>query len=79
MKAPVRLFATAFALLALAVPAFAQGAGSPVGVWDGVVGVSNNTIEIPFKFEIVAANGSYRGYFFDGDVKVASQPAQHMR
>ncbi len=74
MKAPVRLFATAFALLALAVPAFAQGAGSPVGVWDGVVGVSNNTIEIPFKFEIVAANGSYRGYFFDGDVKVASQP-----
>ncbi len=74
MKFTVRLFATAFALLALAAPAFAQGAASPAGVWDGVVSVSNNTIEIPFKFEIVAANGSYRGYFFDGDVKVASQP-----
>ena len=36
--------------------------------------VSNNTIEIPFKFEIVASGGSYRGYFFDGDVKVPSAP-----
>ena len=74
MKATARLVTTAFALLALAAPAFAQGAASPVGVWDGAVSVSNNTIEIPFKFEIVAANGSYRGYFFDGDVKVPSQP-----
>ena len=74
MKFTIRLFVTVFALLALAAPAFAQGAASPVGVWDGVVSVSNNTIEIPFRFEVVAANGSYRGYFFDGDVKVPSQP-----
>ncbi|MGC4086177.1 MAG: TlpA disulfide reductase family protein [Vicinamibacterales bacterium] len=39
-----------------------------------MVSVSNATIEIPFKFEIVNSNGVYRGYFFDGDVKVASQP-----
>ncbi len=74
MKFTVRLFTTALALLALAAPAFAQVAAAPAGVWDGVVSVSNGTIEIPFKFEIVAANGSYRGYFFDGDVKVPSQP-----
>jgi len=47
---------------------------SPVGQWDGVVAVSNGTIDIPFKFEIVAAGNGIRGYFFDGDVKVASQP-----
>ncbi len=74
MKFTIRLFTIALALLAVAAPAFAQGAASPAGVWDGVVSVSNGTIEIPFKFEIVAANGSYRGYFFDGDVKVPSQP-----
>ena len=73
MKGFVRLIALAGLALALAVPAHAQGA-SPAGQWDAVVGVSNNTIEIPFRFEIVNVNGSYRGYFFDGDVKVPSQP-----
>ncbi len=73
MKGFVRLIALAGLALALAVPAHAQG-GSPAGQWDAVVGVSNNTIEIPFRFEIVNVNGSYRGYFFDGDVKVPSQP-----
>jgi peroxiredoxin len=75
MKSSVRLFTgTAVAILALAGAALAQ-TPSPVGQWDGVVTVSNNTVEIPFRFEIVAQNGSYRGYFFDGDVKVPSQPA----
>jgi len=74
MKSPVRLFTvTVFALLAMGAAAFAQ-TPSPVGQWDGVVTVSNNTIEIPFRFEIVSSGNSYRGYFFDGDVKVPSQP-----
>jgi peroxiredoxin len=74
MTSSVRLFTTAvLALLALRAPAFAQ-TPSPAGQWDGVVAVSNNSIEIPFRFEIVAAGGGYRGYFFDGDVKVPSQP-----
>jgi len=74
MKSSVRQFTvTALAFLALGAAALAQ-TPSPVGQWDGVVTVSNNTIEIPFRFEIVAQNGSYRGYFFDGDVKVPSQP-----
>jgi thiol-disulfide isomerase/thioredoxin len=58
--------------LALATVAAAQSA-TPAGQWDAVVGVSNNTIEIPFRFDIVNANGTWRGYFFDGDVKVPSQ------
>ena len=74
MKSSVRLFTiTLTALLASGAAAFAQ-TPSPVGQWDGVVTVSNNTIEIPFRFEIVSSGGSYRGYFFDGDVKVPSQP-----
>jgi thiol-disulfide isomerase/thioredoxin len=73
MKSTVRLIVLALAALAPAAPAAAQ-APSPVGMWDAVVSVSNNTIEIPFRFEIVNANGTYRGYFFDGDVKVPSQP-----
>ena len=74
MKSSVRLFTiTLAALLASGAAAFAQ-TPSPVGQWDGVVTVSNNTIEIPFRFEIVSSGGSYRGYFFDGDVKVPSQP-----
>ena len=74
MKSSVRLFTvTVFALLASGAAAFAQTA-SPVGLWDAVVTVSNNTIEIPFRFEIVSSGSSYRGYFFDGEVKVASQP-----
>ena len=66
MKFTIRLFVALFALVALAAPAFAQGAASPAGIWDGVVSVSNNTIEIPFTFEVVAANGSYRGYLWFG-------------
>lgn len=73
MKASVRLITLAALALALTGPVRAQTA-SPAGQWDGVVTVSNNTIEIPFKLEIVNANGVYRGYFFDGDVKVPSQP-----
>ena len=74
MKSSVRLFTiTVVALLASAVAVFAQ-TSSPVGQWDAVVTVSNNTIEIPFRFEIVSSGGTYRGYFFDGDVKVPSQP-----
>jgi peroxiredoxin len=74
MKSSVRLITVAtLALLGLRSPAFAQGS-SPAGQWDAVVMVSNNTIEIPFKFEIAVSGGSYRGYFFDGDVKVPSQP-----
>jgi len=66
------IIVAALPLLAWSAPAVAQT--SPSGQWDGVVTVSNNTVEIPFKFEITGANGSYRGYFFDGDVKVPSQP-----
>ena len=66
------IIVAALPLLAWSAPAVAQT--SPAGQWDGVVSVSNNTVEIPFKFEITEANGSYRGYFFDGDVKVPSQP-----
>ena len=78
MKSTVRrLSATtlaALAVLSLGAPAFAQTA-SPVGRWDGVVRVSNNTIEIPFTFEIVPIDGGgFRGIFFDGDVKVPSAP-----
>jgi peroxiredoxin len=73
MRTSIRLVAVATALLAYGTLAFAQGA-SPVGQWDGTVTVSNNTIQIPFKFEVVAANGAYRGSFFDGEVKVTSQP-----
>ena len=72
MKATVSS-ALLVALLALPGSARAQ-AGSPVGQWDGVVSVSNNTIDIPFKFEIVESAGALRGNFFDGDVKVPSQP-----
>ena len=73
MKVFARLTPTAALVLALAAPLAAQTA-SPAGQWDGVVSVSNNTIEIPFRFEISNTNGTYRGYFFDGDVKVPSQP-----
>src|SRR5205085_12075087 len=74
MKSSVRLFTvTVFALLASCAAALAQTA-SPVGQWDAVVAVSNNTVEIPFRFEIVSSGSSYRGYFFDGEVKVPSQP-----
>ena len=59
------------AMLSFVAPAKAQS-GTPAGQWDAVVTVSNNTIEIPFRFEIVAAGGNYRGYFFDGDIKVPS-------
>lgn len=68
-----RATAAALLLLVLRAPVYAQG-GSPAGEWDAVVSVSNNTIEIPFRFEIVAAGSGYRGYFFDGDVKVPSLP-----
>jgi thiol-disulfide isomerase/thioredoxin len=76
MRSSVRLITGAtFAFLALAgAPARAQ-TGTPVGQWNAVVTVSNNTIEIPCKFEIVAVGNQYRGYFFDGDVKVPSAPA----
>lgn len=60
-----------FAASAIAVSAGAQPA-SPVGRWDAMVMVSNNTIEIPFTFEIVAAGSGIRGHFFDGDVTVPS-------
>lgn len=73
MKARVQLIPFVALALLLSVPVSAQTSG-PAGQWDAVVGVSNNTIEIPFRFEIVNANGTYRGYFFDGDVKVPSQP-----
>ncbi|HUR33593.1 MAG TPA: TlpA disulfide reductase family protein [Vicinamibacterales bacterium] len=74
MKSSAQVLAfAALALLAVQPLAFAQGA-SPVGRWDGVVSVSNNTIEIPFGFEVAAQGTTYRGYFFDGDVKVPSQP-----
>jgi peroxiredoxin len=63
----------AFALIA-AVPRASAQTATPAGQWDAVVTVSNNTVEIPFKFEIVSSGGTYRGYFFDGDVKVPSQP-----
>jgi thiol-disulfide isomerase/thioredoxin len=72
MPIPVRRLALlALALAAGAAHAHAQPA-SPVGRWDAVVRVSNNTIDIPFTFEIVQAPGGIRGYFFDGDVKVPS-------
>jgi thiol-disulfide isomerase/thioredoxin len=64
------------ALLALATCAAprlaAAQASSPVGRWNATVKVSNNTIEIPFDFEIVSAGTGIRGHFFDGDVKVPS-------
>src|SRR5215217_6777721 len=56
VKSSVRLFTAAFALLTVGAPTFAESR-CRVGVWDGVVAVSNNTVEIPFKFEIVASNG----------------------
>ena len=65
--------ATAWLLAGAVCPAAAQGA-SPVGQWDAVVKVSNGTVEIPCRFEIVASGSGYRGYFFDGDVKVPSAP-----
>ena len=68
MKSSVRLFTvTVVALLASGAAAYAQTA-SPAGQWDAVVTVSNNTIEIPFRFEIVSSGSTYRGYFFDGEV-----------
>ena len=73
MQAFTRLI-TLFALAATfggARAALAQTA-SPVGRWDAVVRVSNDTIDIPFTFEIVAAGNGIRGHFFDGDVKVPS-------
>jgi thiol-disulfide isomerase/thioredoxin len=73
MKSSVRLITVAVTLLAAAVSLRGQSP-SPAGQWDAIVTVSNNTIDIPFRFEIVNANGVYRGYFFDGDVKVPSQP-----
>jgi peroxiredoxin len=63
----------ALASVTVAAAARAQ-TPTPVGRWDGVVVVSNGTVEIPFKFEIAAAGSGIRGYFFDGDVKVPSQP-----
>lgn len=72
MKATV-LGAVLVAFLAVPGSVLAQS-GSPAGQWDGVVSVSNNTIDIPFKFEVVESGGVLRGYFFDGDVKVPSQP-----
>lgn len=72
MKAFVRLVTLAGLTLGLAAVAGAQTA-TPAGQWDAVVGVSNNTIEIPFRFDITNTNGAWRGYFFDGDVKVPSQ------
>jgi peroxiredoxin len=75
MKSPVRLvLVAALAVLALCAPAVRAQQRSPVGTWDGTVMVSNGTIEIPFRFEIVASGAGIRGYFFDGDVKVPSQP-----
>jgi peroxiredoxin len=74
MKSSIRLITGAtLALLMCAASAHAQ-ANSPAGQWDAVVTVSNNTIEIPFKFEIVATGTDVRGYFFDGEVKVPSAP-----
>ena len=74
MKSSVRLLAVAIlALLGVITPALAQTA-APVGVWDGVVSVSNGTVDIPFKFEIVATGAGIRGSFFDGDLKVSSAP-----
>jgi thiol-disulfide isomerase/thioredoxin len=74
MRPSVPLFTVALAALLTAPSAALAQRASPAGVWDAVVTVSNNTVEIPFKFEIVQAAGGYRGYFFDGDVKVPSQP-----
>jgi peroxiredoxin len=58
---------------AFIVPARAQ-APAAVGKWDAVVMVSNNTIEIPFTFEIMQAGTGLRGQFINGDEKVVSQP-----
>lgn len=74
MKSSIRLATgTLVVLLALSGVTHAQTA-TPAGQWDAVVTVSNNTIEIPFTFEIVSTGGEYRGYFFDGDIKVPSAP-----
>jgi thiol-disulfide isomerase/thioredoxin len=72
MQSPVRGLALLVLAFALATGRPDAQAGSPVGRWDAVVRVSNNTIDIPFTFEIVQAPGGIRGYFFDGEVKVPS-------
>jgi peroxiredoxin len=74
MRSSVRLIpGVALAVLLLAGSSFAQ-TPSPVGQWDAVVTVSNNKVEIPFRFEITRAGNELRGYFFDGEVKVPSAP-----
>ena len=51
MKSLVRLLAVGIlASLGGVTPALAQTA-APIGTWDGVVSVSNGTVDIPFKFE----------------------------
>lgn len=75
MLSPVRLITAAlFTATSLVATTVSAQTASPAGVWDAVVTVSNNTIEIPFRFEIVNSGTGVRGYFFDGDVKVPSQP-----
>ena len=74
MKSLVQLSVVGlFALLGSTTPALAQTV-APIGQWDAVVLVSNNTIEIPCRFEIVASGSGIRGSFFDGDLKVSSAP-----
>ena len=70
----VGVLACATPALRVVTPALAQ-APTPLGQWDGVVRVSNGSVEIPFTFEIVAAGSGIRGSFFDGDVKVTSAPS----
>jgi peroxiredoxin len=73
MTSAARLLTAALLLMTAPATALAQ-TPTPVGRWDGIVSVSNNTIDIPFQFEIVASGTGIRGNFFDGDVKVPSQP-----
>lgn len=69
MKGLVR-FAVAVVFTSLFATTAAAQAPSPAGLWDAAVVVGG--LEIPFRFEISGDGASVRGWFFNGDEKVAS-------
>ncbi len=67
-----KLSALVAALLALAAFPSRAGAQSVNGLWDATVHVNNNTLEIPFRFELSGSGSNVKGSFFNGDDKTTS-------
>ena len=65
-------------VLLLSASALAVAGGqspSPAGLWDATVVV--NSLEVPFKFEIVQKGAAVSGLFFDGEVRIPSTEGRY--